>query len=150
MVLKAVFLDIDGTLVNSNEFHVIAWAQAFRESGHSVARAAIRKQIGKGSDMLIPALLPYLDQKARKEIADRHGEIFQSQFLPQVKAFPQAAALIAKLHADRKQVLLASSAKDTEVEHYVRLLDVQRFLTATTSADDVANSKPAGDIFASA
>jgi beta-phosphoglucomutase-like phosphatase (HAD superfamily) len=100
--------------------------------------------------MLIPALLPYLDQKARKGIADRHGELFQSQFLPQVKAFHQAAALIAKLHADRTQVLLAPSAKDAEVEHYVRLLDVQRALTAATSADDVANSKPAGDIFASA
>ena len=77
MPLKAVFFDIDGTLVDSNEFHVMAWDEAFRDHGHPVPQDQIRVQIGKGADQLIPTLLPDLNEKTRKAIADRHGEIFR-------------------------------------------------------------------------
>jgi beta-phosphoglucomutase-like phosphatase (HAD superfamily) len=149
MVLKAAFLDIDGTLVDSNEFHVIAWAQAFRESGHSVARCHTQtdRQRGRHADPC-PAALPRSEGPQGNRGSSRGN--FPVPISSASESIHQAAALIAKLHADRTQVLLASSAKDAEVEHYVRLLDVQRVLTAATSADDVANSKPAGDIFASA
>jgi HAD superfamily hydrolase (TIGR01509 family) len=150
MAIDAVLLDIDGTLVDSNEFHVIAWHRAFQEANTSIPAALIRKQIGKGADMLIPALAPDLPQKAREEIAKRHGEIFKKEFLPQVEAFPSAHDLIAVLHRSGREVVLASSADQAEVDHYVQLLDVKDLLRATTSADDVEKSKPAGDIFASA
>jgi membrane protein len=150
MTIAAVFLDIDGTLVDSNELHVAAWAEAFQDSGCMRATVAIRKQIGQGADMLIPALAPQLGDTARKSIAAAHDEIFQNRYLREVRAFPQATALIEALHSAGMQVVLASSAKATEVEHYVRLLGVQALLAATTCADDVAHSKPAGDLFASA
>lgn len=150
MPLKAVFLDIDGTLVDSNEFHVMAWQEAFRDHGHHIDLDQIRSQIGKGSDQLIPALLPDLDEKAGKAIANRHGEIFQTRYLKQVKAFPHATDLIEMLHAKGKKVILASSADKTEVDHYARLLKVGAILTGTVSKDDVENSKPAGDIFTAA
>jgi HAD superfamily hydrolase (TIGR01509 family) len=150
MTIGAVFFDIDGTLVDSNEFHVSAWERAFQESLFPVDRAAIRRQIGKGADMLLPALAPELPESDRKRIADRHGEIFKTGYLSQVQAFPQARDLIAELHAKGLKVLLASSAKQTEVDHYVDLLDVRGFIFGTTSGDDVTRTKPAGDIFLSA
>jgi HAD superfamily hydrolase (TIGR01509 family) len=150
MAIDAVLLDIDGTLVDSNEFHVIAWHRAFQEASTPVAPELIQKQIGKGADMLIPALTPDLPQKTRDAIAKRHGEIFKTEFLPRVEAFPNAHDLIAVLHRSGREVVLASSADQAEVDHYVQLLDVKDLLRATASADDVENSKPAGDIFASA
>jgi membrane protein len=150
MPLKAIFFDIDGTLVDSNDFHLMAWQEAFRDHGHFIERDRIRAQIGKGADQLIPALLPDADRATEKAIGHRHGEIFQTRYLKEVKPFPCAAALIDLLSTEGKRVLLASSAGKAEVEHYVELLGVGHALTGTVSKDDVKNSKPAGDIFAAA
>ena len=150
MAIDAVLLDIDGTLVDSNEFHVIAWQRAFEEAHLPVAPELIQKQIGKGADMLIPALAPDLPQKTQEAIAKRHGEIFKKEFLPRVETFPDAHELIAALHRSGREIVLASSSDQAEVDHYVQLLNVKELLRATTSADDVENSKPAADIFASA
>jgi phosphoglycolate phosphatase-like HAD superfamily hydrolase len=150
MPLKAIFFDIDGTLVDSNDFHVMAWQEAFRDHGHFIERGRIRAQIGKGADQLIPALLPDADRATEKAIGHRHGEIFQTRYLKEVKPFPCAAALIDLLSTKGKRVLLASSAGKAEVDHYVELLGVGHALTGAVSKDDVKNSKPAGDIFAAA
>jgi phosphoglycolate phosphatase-like HAD superfamily hydrolase len=150
MPIHAVLLDIDGTLVDSNEFHVVAWHRAFGEANVCLSADRIRKQIGKGADMLIPTLAPELSEKKRNLVAARHGAIFKKEFLPRVQAFPCAYELIEALHRGGRQVVLASSADQAEVDHYVQLLDIKELLSATTSADDVDNSKPAGDIFASA
>jgi phosphoglycolate phosphatase-like HAD superfamily hydrolase len=150
MGIEAVLLDIDGTLVDSNEYHVMAWRRAFEAAGISVEPPEIRKQIGKGADMLIPSVAPDLQPDVRETVAKRHGEIFRSEYLPRVQPFPCAYELIATLHRGGREILLASSADQAEVDHYVGLLSVKELLRATTSADDVAKSKPAGDIFASA
>ena len=150
MPLKAVFFDIDGTLVDSNEFHVMAWQEAFRDHGYPVASEDIRVQIGKGADQLIPALLPELGEETRKAMADRHGEIFRTRYLKQVRAFPHASDLVEMLHAKGKRVILASSADKAEVDYYVEFLKIGSMITGTVSNDDVENSKPAGDIFAAA
>lgn len=150
MPLKAVFFDIDGTLVDSNEFHVMAWDEAFREQGYQSDKATIRGQIGKGADQLLPFLFPDMGAKTQHAIAERHGEIFRSRYLQQVKPFPHATDLVELLHVKGKAVILASSAEKAEVQHYVDLLKLSAFLKGTVSTDDVAKSKPAGDIFAAA
>jgi membrane protein len=148
--VKAVFFDLDGTLVDSNELHVMAWGQAFHDFGHHISHELIRPQIGKGADMLIPALLPESTDEQRERIAQRHDEAFERSYLPQVRAFPGAMELVRCAHRAGAKTMLASSANSGDVDHYINLLGIREFLTGSTSADDVRHSKPAGDIFASA
>lgn len=150
MPLKAIFFDIDGTLVDSNEFHVQAWDEALHDHGHRVEPSQIRNQIGKGADQLLPALIPDIDAASQKVIAERHSEIFRTRYLTQVKPFARAKDLVEMLHNLGKAVLLASSAEKAEVDHYVELLKVGHALQGIVSKDDVKSSKPAGDIFAAA
>ena len=150
MKIQAVLFDIDGTLVDSNEQHVNAWAFAFRDEGHPQERDDIRAQIGKGADMLLPALIPDVAEGVRQRIADRHGDYFADMYLDHVRAFPRAAELVAKVHDSGRKVVLASSAGRAEVEHYVDLLGIADRLSTSTSIDDVESSKPAPDIFSAA
>jgi HAD superfamily hydrolase (TIGR01509 family) len=149
-VIRAVFLDIDGTLVDSNEAHVSAWIGAFAAHSYPFNRMQVHPLIGRGSDQLIPALLPGLSQSERQEIAEAHDRIFREKYLAQVQGFHHAPQFVAALHDSGLKVVLASSAKRDEVDHHVSTLGIGRYLHAVTSADDVTHSKPAGDIFVSA
>jgi beta-phosphoglucomutase-like phosphatase (HAD superfamily) len=148
MSIDAFFFDIDGTLVDSNGLHVRAWHEAFVLHGKEISREAIRKQIGKGADMLIPALLPDSAPALRKAIDTAHGQIFKSRYLQQVKPFHRATDLIQALHEKGIQIVLASSAQPHELEHYVHLLGIAPMLSGTVTSHDVERSKPAADIFA--
>jgi membrane protein len=150
MSIQAIFFDLDGTLVDSNDLHVRAWDEAFRKGGHTFDSQVIHDQIGKGSDMLVPSLLPHLDAESVRALGDDCGEIFKTRYLDQVRAFPGAHALLARVHAAGQRVVLASSASGAEVEHYIDLLDARDLVSARTSADDVEHTKPAPDIFAAA
>lgn len=144
---RAVFFDIDGTLVDSNTLHVEAWVRAFAEAGHRVEPRAIAGQIGKGADNLVPALLPDTDDVTAERLGDAHGAIFKQRYLDEVRPFPDARALIARVHATGRLTALASSASQEELDHYCRLLDLAGLVDVTTTIDDVGTSKPAPDIF---
>jgi membrane protein len=146
MPIRAVFFDIDGTLVDSNDFHVRAWDEAFRDAGHQFDRQSIHDQIGKGTDMLVPTLLPDLDEGAGEALGERHGELFKERYLAQVQPFPRARDLLARVHDSEQRVVLASSASKGELEHYLDLMNARELVYASTSADDV-ETKPAPDIF---
>jgi HAD superfamily hydrolase (TIGR01509 family) len=150
VTLKAVLFDIDGTLVDSNEHHVTAWQEAIAGRGLSVERQTIHDQVGKGADMLVPSLFPNMDKVGRRQLASAHSEIYKRRFLESVRPFPGARELLARTRHFNVQVVLASSASQAELEHYLELLDAEALVSATTSADDVARTKPAPDIFAAA
>lgn len=150
MPVKAILFDIDGTLVDSNDYHADAWIEGFAKHGHQVDRAAIRGQIGKGADQLVPALIPDASEDEAEALGDAHGEAFKSKYLERVRPFPQARALIACVHEAGLKVALASSASKGELDHYVELLGIADFVDETTTIDDVNRSKPAGDIVATA
>ncbi|MBB5712636.1 HAD family hydrolase [Sphingomonas xinjiangensis] len=150
MAIKAVLFDIDGTLVDSNDYHVTAWKEAFAGVGAQFDRQVIHDQIGKGTDMLVPTLLPGTDEEALEKLGEAHGEAFKSKFLGQVKPFPMARELLQRVQQAGQQVVLASSASKAELDHYLDLLDARDIVLETTSADDVENTKPAPDIFATA
>lgn len=150
MQIRAVLFDLDGTLVDSNARHVAAWAQAFSEAGHAIPSDLIHAQIGKGADMLVPALLPGAEETVTQKLGDRHGAIFKDRHLARVEPFPDSHALLARVAESGRAIVLASSASQEELEYYLDLLDARRLVSASTSGDDVKRSKPAPDIFAAA
>jgi HAD superfamily hydrolase (TIGR01509 family) len=150
MAIKAVLFDIDGTLVDTNDMHVLAWEEAFASVGASFERSDIHDQIGKGTDMLVPALLPDIDAAAIEKLGEAHGAAFKANFLNQAKPFAQAHKLLSHVNEHGQQVVLASSASKAELDYYLDLLDARGLVKVTASGDDVENTKPAPDIFATA
>lgn len=150
MPKRAIFFDIDGTLVDSNEAHVDAWCEAFAREGYPFRRSDIHEQVGKGGDNLVPSLLPDAPEEVRERIDHAHGEIYKRNYLPKVQPFSGARDLLLKAKDAGKTVVLASSASRPEVDHYVRLLDAADIIDGATSKDDVGHSKPCPDIFESA
>lgn len=150
MAITAVLFDIDGTLVDSNDHHVLAWEEAFAGIGARFDRQVIHDQIGKGTDMLVPTLLPDLDEEAQERLGKAHGDAFKARYLAEVKPFPDARDLLVRTHTAGLRVVLASSASKDELDHYLDLLDARELVSETTSADDVERTKPAPDIFATA
>lgn len=150
MTIKAVLFDIDGTLVDSNDYHVEAWQEVFRNLGATFDDQTVHDQIGKGTDMLVPTLLPDMDEAAQEKLGEAHGTAFKGRFLDKVKPFPGAHNLLARVKAAGAQVALASSASTGELDHYLDLLDARDLVAVTTTSDDVENTKPAPDIFATA
>ena len=148
--VRAIQFDVDGTLIDSNDLHAEAWAVTFRQFGFDVPVRKIRGQIGKGGDNLIPALLPPLPEARQKEIAAYRDATYQRDFMGRAKAFPEVCALFARVRDDRRDIVLATSAKDVELEHGLDLIGCRELVTGHTTADDVANSKPDPDIFAAA
>ena len=149
-MLKAILFDLDGTLVDSNDFHILAWDQVFRSAGYEFDRQALHDQIGKGGDNYVPSLLPDASQKEVERLGEEHGRIYKSQYLASVKPFPAARDLLRRCRDAGYSVVLASSASGEELQHYVRLLDVAELVDGTTSKDDVGRSKPCPDIFETA
>ncbi|WP_174291865.1 HAD family hydrolase [Sphingomonas bacterium] len=150
MQIKAILFDIDGTLIDSNDMHVLAWEEAFAGIGEKFDRQIIHDQIGKGTDMLVPTLLPDLDETAQEKLGDAHGTVFKAKFLDEAKPFARAHDLLSHVHGRGQQVVLASSASAAEIDHYLDLLEARELVAASTSGDDVKKTKPAPDIFATA
>lgn len=148
---KAVIFDIDGTLVDSVDLHAQAWKEAFADFGHALDVKALRDQIGKGGDQLLPVFLSKDEIAAKgKALEDHRGQVFKSRFMSKVKAFADVRALFERLIAEDKRIALASSAKEDEVQTYKRVADIADLLDAETSSDDAEKSKPHPDIFQAA
>lgn len=147
--LRAILFDLDGTLVDTNDLHVEAWDRAFREHGHQFSREQIHEQIGKGGDNLLPSLLPDASKAEQDAIDDRHGEIYKGELMPTARPFPGASDLLRRTKDEGLQVVLASSAGEEEIDHYVGLLG-KDLISFTTGKDDVEASKPCPDIFEAA
>ncbi len=147
MPIKAMLFDIDGSLADSNDLHVDTWEEVFRAKGIVVPRKDIHAQIGKGGDLLVPALVPGANEETAKTLGDAHGAVFKKQHLEKVKPFPKVHELLQAVHDANVRIVLASSASKEELKHYIDLFDASSLVDAQTSIEDVETSKPAPDIF---
>ncbi|MDQ3587896.1 MAG: HAD family hydrolase [Actinomycetota bacterium] len=145
MALTAV-LDIDGTLVDTNYQHAVAWYRAFRHHDLVLPIWRIHRSIGMGGDHLVPAL-------AGDDWTAEHGEDVvatekecYAELIEEVEPLPRAHDLIVRLKDLGHAVVLASSATGHEVEHYLDLLDARELADAWTVSDDVEATKPEPDL----
>ena len=146
----AAILDIDGTLVDTNYHHTIAWYRAFMQSGKVLPLWRIHRHIGMGGDQLVAAL-------AGDEFEDEHGEDVRAaekalymSLIHEVRPFEDARPLMEDLAGGGHVIVLASSAKPDEVEHYLDLLDARELTKDWTDAGDVERTKPEPDLVAAA
>lgn len=147
---KAVILDIDGTLVDSNYQHVIGWQRAFADYGFDVAAWRIHRCIGMGGDQIVSVLAGEdAERESGDSIRDAEGDHYKS-VLPEVKAFDGARELILRLKDAGHVVVLASSAKQDEVERYIGLLEADDLTDGFTSSADVDTTKPEPDLIEAA
>ena len=150
-MIKAVIFDVDGTLVDSVDLHARSWQDAFAEFGHEIEFKAIRDQIGKGGDQLLPVFLSEDEREAKgKALESRRSEILKDQYLQQIEPFPHVRDLFERLKQDGIQPVLASSAKQDELQFYKKLVQIEDLIEAETSSDDAEKSKPHPDIFVAA
>jgi HAD superfamily hydrolase (TIGR01509 family) len=145
--IQAVLLDVDGTLVDSNDAHAGAWVQAFAENGIAVPFDAVRRLIGMGGDKLMPRVSDVSeDTEQGRAIAERRSHIFKRDYLPQLRALCDASSLVNALKHLGLTVVAASSAQADELRSLLEIAGVRDLLDDKTSSDDADESKPAPDI----
>ena len=147
-MIEAVIFDVDGTLIDSVEQHARAWLWVFARHGIDIPLEEIRHQIGKGGDQLMPVFLPAdeVEEVGPTLVAERSA-FFKDEYLPHLRAFSDTRELFERIKADGKRIGLASSCKADELEHYVRIADIEGLYDASTTSDDAEKSKPHPDIF---
>lgn len=147
-VPAAALFDVDGTLVDSVPYETVAWLDALRRVDPEMTFDRVLKQIGKGADHLLPALLPpAVVQRDGKELEDLQGKIFHEKYQSRVRPFPGVAPLFGRLRAAGTKLGLVSSGDRADIEYYAKLSGITDSLDFSVSADDVEHSKPSPDLF---
>jgi HAD superfamily hydrolase (TIGR01509 family) len=141
MATKGVLFDVDGTLVDSNYLHVVAWWHAFRAHGHDVSMTDLHRAVGQGSDRLVETILGRDD----RSVADAHGDFYGAHFY-ELRAFPDAADLLRACKKGGLAVVLATSASEKEAGHLTDALGADDAVDVVTTKDDAGSSKPAPGI----
>jgi HAD superfamily hydrolase (TIGR01509 family) len=146
LVPPLAVLDIDGTLADTNYHHAIAWYRAFRQQGLTYPLWRIHQRMGMGGEKLVADL-------GGEAVEREHGEAVRAaekplylELIHEVAAIPGARELVEELKGRGHRVVLASSAKPDEVDHYLDLIGVREIVDGWTTAGDVEETKPAPDL----
>ena len=146
MVVEAALLDVDGTLIDTNYQHSLAWYGAFRRHGIVLPLWRIHRSIGMGGDQLVPALVgDEVEREAGDELRSAHDGLY-GKLIDDVEPFAGSRELLVELKERGLEVVLASSAPEDELDHYLELLDARDVADAWTTKDDVEATKPAPDL----
>jgi HAD superfamily hydrolase (TIGR01509 family) len=140
-----VLFDVDGTLVDSNYLHTLAWSRALSDAGEWAPMNAIHRLVGMGGDNLVPELLGHECHKAAEARSRRYREL-----IGDARPFPGARALMSKAHERGLVTALATSSPADELDQLLEILDVSDVLDAKTTADDIEASKPNPEVFVTA
>jgi HAD superfamily hydrolase (TIGR01509 family) len=146
-----VLLDLDGTLIDSNDAHAQAFVEAFAGAGFSVPFERVRRLIGKGGDKLLREAAG-LEEDAPPgcEIAERKKQVFMERFLPNLRPFPQVRELLERMRGEGLRLVVASSAGGDELEKLLESAGVADLMQNETSGSEVKETKPDPDILQAA
>jgi HAD superfamily hydrolase (TIGR01509 family) len=146
----AAILDVDGTLVDTNYQHALAWYRAFAQYGVVLPIWRIHRHIGMGGDQLVAALVSEeFDAEQGDDVRAAEKALYMS-LIVEVQPLEGARELITDLRQAGHAVVLASSAKPQEVDHYLDLLDAREVIDGWTTSGDVERTKPEPDLVAAA
>jgi HAD superfamily hydrolase (TIGR01509 family) len=148
---EAVLLDVDGTLVDSNDAHAQAWVDALDKFGYEISPARAKTLIGMGGDKVVELVtgLPAGSEK-NKRIGSARSEIFKEKWLGAVRPLVGSRKLILRLRADGYQYAIASAAKSEELQPLLEIADIADLVPVRTTSSDVEHSKPDPDIIEAA
>ena len=145
--IRGVVLDVDGTLVDTNDAHARAWVEAMAEFGYKVAYEKVRPLIGMGGDKVLPETIHlHKDSETGSQISKRREDIFKQRYLPHVRPFPGAKELLQEMRSHGLKLAVASSAKPDELKALLRLVGAEDLIEEKTSSQDVQRSKPDPDV----
>ncbi len=145
--LKGILLDIDGTLVDSNNAHALAWQEVLQEFGRVVPFEEVRRRIGMGGDKLLAELAGVQeDSPLGRRISSRRGDLFKSRYLPVLRPFPGVRELLSRMRRDGLKMVIATSAAEDEMKALLEIAGAAGIIEDETSPDDAGSSKPDPDI----
>ena len=142
----AAILDVDGTLVDTNYQHAIAWFRAFRQHGQVLPIWRIHRHIGMGGDQLVEALCGEQVEEGKGDDIRTAEKALYMSLIPEVEPLRGARELIVDLKERGHDVVLASSANPDEVDHYLDLLDARELADGWTTSGEVESTKPQPDL----
>lgn len=147
-MIKAALLDVEGTLVLSNDAHALAWVSAFAHFGYQIDYGKVRPLIGMGGDKIIPKLVPDLASAPdiTENISKTRSQIFLNEHAPGLEPAPGSRDLVLFLKSKGLKVMIASSAKAEELSALLKAARVDDLLQEVTTSGDADESKPAPDI----
>lgn len=149
--LQMLILDVDGTLVDSNDQHAHAWVDAGQALGVTIDYPTVRCMIGMGGDQILPQLTGYTkDSPEGQRFSHCVDRIFRDRYLPQVKPFPQVRELLLRMRQAGLQLVVGSSARKDQLEPLLAIAGIQDLIQHAICAAEVAHSKPAPDIISQA
>lgn len=149
--LRAVLLDVDGTLVDSNDAHAAAWEEALRAEGHEEATfERIRPLIGMGSDQLLPRLGIDPKSPGGRALAEERKGLFLRRYVRRVKPLEGARELVVRLRDSGLRLVIATSASDEELAPLLRISGTEDLELERTTSDDAERSKPEPDVVGAA
>ena len=144
---RVAVLDVDGTLIDSNDAHARAWVDVGREFGREIDFAHVRRLIGMGGDKVLPEVTGIEEESDEgQRIKERRGEIFRETYLPRLQPFPDARALLERLRDDGYTLVVATSASEEDMEPLLRQAGIHDLIEQKTSSGDAEESKPDPDI----
>jgi HAD superfamily hydrolase (TIGR01509 family) len=145
--IRAALLDVDGTLVDSNDAHAHAWVEAFRGGGYDVPFEKVRRLIGMGGDNLIPEAVGVEGKSEEgKRLSAGWEEAFKRDHLPNIEAFSRVRELLMRMRETGLKLVAASSSKEDLLGPLLEKTGAQDLFMEETSADDAEQSKPDPDI----
>jgi HAD superfamily hydrolase (TIGR01509 family) len=147
---SGVLFDVDGTLVDTTYLHTVAWWEALRQHDADVPMAEIHRSIGMGSDKLLEHLLGEDRDRSDDDQLSTAHDILYGAWWERLRPLPGAAELLRATAKRGLAVVLASSAKEPELERLRQVIGADDVISAATSSSDAEQSKPAPDILQAA